>query len=84
MLTAVYVRESTQPQEVPPDVRAALAQSRLGRGLMAARGTFLTGLTTYLLKLGPENLPEHRFMARASGSRTRHTTGLNQASCGVI
>jgi hypothetical protein len=52
-----YVRESTRSQEVPPELRAALASSRLGSGLMAARGTFLTGLNTYLLKLGPDNLP---------------------------
>jgi hypothetical protein len=42
---------------VSPEIQAALAQSHLGRGLMAARGTFLSGLSTYLLKLGPENLP---------------------------
>jgi hypothetical protein len=28
----------------------------LGRGLMAAAGTFLDGMSTYLLKLGPQNL----------------------------
>src|SRR5262245_29296120 len=52
-----FVQESAQGQEVSPEVRAALASSRLGRGLMAARGTFLTGVNTYLLKLGPDNLP---------------------------
>ena len=56
-MEAQYVRESAQNQNVTPEVRAALASSRLGSGLMAARGTFLTGLNTYLLKLGPENLP---------------------------
>jgi len=64
-----YVRESTQKQSVPPEVMAALARSRMGRGLLAARGTFLTGLNTYLLKLGPANLPadcepiDHRIAA---------------------
>lgn len=52
-----FVRESSQNQDVSPEVRAALAQSRLGSGLIAARGTFLTGLNTYLLKIGPDNLP---------------------------
>jgi hypothetical protein len=53
-----FVTESTQSQDVTPELRAALGRSRLGRGLMAARGTFLTGLNTYLLKLGADNLPE--------------------------
>ncbi len=52
-----YVIESAQSQDVSPELRAALGRSRLGRGLMSARGTFLTGLNTYLLKLGPDNLP---------------------------
>jgi hypothetical protein len=52
-----FVTESTQNHEVSPELRAALGRSRLGRGLMSARGTFLTGLNTYLLKLGPDNLP---------------------------
>src|ERR1700752_13699 len=56
-MEAQYVQESAQSQNVTPEVRAALASSRLGSGLMAARGTFLTGLNTYLLKLGPENIP---------------------------
>src|SRR5262245_58288244 len=68
-MQAQYVRESTQGQSVPPEVMAALGRSRLGRGLIAARGTFLTGLNTYLLKLGPGNLPadcepiDHRIAA---------------------
>jgi hypothetical protein len=53
-----YIRESTQQQEVPADVRAALARSRIGSGMMAARGGFLNGLTTYFLKLGPDNLTD--------------------------
>ena len=52
-----YVIESAQSQDVSPELRAALGRSRLGRGLMSARGTFLTGLNTYLLKLGADNLP---------------------------
>ena len=69
-MEAQYVRESAQSQNVPPEVRAALASSRLGSGLMAARGTFLSGLNTYLLKLGPENLPAdfHPIDRRIAGS----------------
>jgi len=56
-MSAKYVEES-RSQDVPPQLREALSRSRLGSGLMAARGTFLSGLNTYLLKIGPENLPE--------------------------
>jgi hypothetical protein len=55
-MSAKYVEES-RSQDVPPQLREALSRSRLGSGLMAARGTFLSGLNTYLLKVGPENLP---------------------------
>jgi hypothetical protein len=58
VMTEQFVRESTRSQDVSAEVRAALGRSRLGRGLMAARGTFLTGLNTYLLKIGADNLPE--------------------------
>jgi hypothetical protein len=51
-----FVLESGQRQEIPAALREALQQSMLGRGLMAASGTFLSGMNTYLLKLGPENL----------------------------
>jgi hypothetical protein len=57
-MTAQYIKESTQSQDVSPEIRAALSRSRIGSGLMAARGTFLSGLSTYLLKLGPDNLPD--------------------------
>src|SRR5439155_20839888 len=51
-----FVDESAQRQEMPPPVRQALERSMLGRALMAASGTFLTGMNTYVLKLGPGNL----------------------------
>ncbi len=51
-----YVAEAAQRREVPSALREALQHSLLGRGLMAAQGTFLTGMSTYLLKLGPENM----------------------------
>ena len=77
-MTAQYVQESSQNQEVSPQVRAALAQSRLGSGLMAARGTFLSGLNTYLLKLGPDNLPAdfHPIDRRIAASFPAMTTRL--------
>jgi hypothetical protein len=51
-----YVLEAARQREVPDALREALRNSMLGRGLMAASGTFLDGMSTYLLKLGPENL----------------------------
>ncbi len=51
-----FVLESKQRQEIPAPLREALLRSTLGRALTAASGTFLTGMDTYLLKLGPENL----------------------------
>src|SRR5262245_17190289 len=57
-MIAQYIKESTQSQNVSPEIQMALSRSRIGSGLMAARGTFLSGLSTYLLKLGPDNLPD--------------------------
>jgi hypothetical protein len=37
-------------------VQEALKRSMLGRALMSASGSFLPGMSTYLLKLGPGNL----------------------------
>ncbi len=51
-----YILEAGKQQQVPEALREALRNSMLGRGLMAATGTFLDGMSTYLLKLGPENL----------------------------
>jgi len=51
-----FVDDSAARQEALPSVREALQRSTLGRGLMTASGTFLNGMTTYLLKLGPDNL----------------------------
>jgi hypothetical protein len=36
--------------------RKMMAASIIGRGLLAGSGTFLTGINTYLMKLGPDNL----------------------------
>lgn len=51
-----YVREAGLRQEIPAALQQALRSSMLGRGLMAAAGRFLDGMSTYMLKLGPENL----------------------------
>lgn len=53
-----YILEAARRQEIPTALQEALRSSKFGRGLMAASGTFLDGMTTYLLKLGPENLRE--------------------------
>jgi hypothetical protein len=53
-----FVAESASRAEMPPAVREALARSILGQALMAASGSFLSGMHTYLLKLGPEHLSE--------------------------
>jgi hypothetical protein len=53
-----FVQESADRPELSPAVRAALAQSVLGKGLMAASSSFLSGVLTYLLKLGPDHLPD--------------------------
>lgn len=55
-MCAQFVAESGQASEVPAAVRVVLQRSVLGSGLMAAAGTFLDGMSTYLLKLGPANL----------------------------
>jgi hypothetical protein len=51
-----YILEAGKQQEIPAALQEVLRNSMLGRGLTAATGTFLDGMTTYLLKLGPENL----------------------------
>jgi len=53
-----YVLGGRQRSAVPPQVVEALQRSQLGRGLCAASGTYLSGIATYLLKLGPDNLPD--------------------------
>jgi hypothetical protein len=51
-----FLLESTRRQATSEQVRAALEQATLGRALIAASGTFLSGMNTYLFKLGPNNL----------------------------
>ncbi len=51
-----YIREMRQQREIPEALREALRRSLLGRGLMSTGQTYLDGMSTYLLKLGPDNL----------------------------
>jgi hypothetical protein len=51
-----FVLESAQRQDVPAAVRDALQRSILGQAFMASSGGFLSGMHTYLLKVGPDNL----------------------------
>lgn len=51
-----YLDEASRFQEMPAAMREVLRQSALGSALMASAGTFLAGMPTYLLKLGPESL----------------------------
>jgi hypothetical protein len=58
VLSDGYVQGLSQRSTLPPQVMEALQRSQLGRGLFAASGTYLSGIATYLLKLGPDNLPD--------------------------
>src|SRR5262245_48227937 len=72
-----YLLASRGGSQVSPQVVDALRRSQLGRGLMAASGTYLSGIATYLLKLGPDNLPagadeiDRRIAASLPGLTTR-------------
>jgi hypothetical protein len=60
-LGAQFVRESERRARLPATIqrvllRIVLRRSVLGRALMAAEGSFLDGMSTYLMKLGPDNL----------------------------
>jgi hypothetical protein len=55
-LAEQYIREAGQQRVIPEALREALRKSMLGRGLISTTETYLDGISTYLLKLGPENL----------------------------
>ena len=60
-LTDEFLQQFERQRNLPPEVQErirneVLATSIIGRGLLAASGTFLTGVNTYLMKLGPDNL----------------------------
>jgi hypothetical protein len=59
---AAFVRDAIRQARVPRFIRRMmlrvfLRRSLIGPGLLSASGGFVDGLTTYLLKLGPGNLP---------------------------
>ncbi len=57
-----FLRDVKGPQRTPAFLRTLLfsfmrRRSIIMRGLMGASGTFMSGMNTYLIKLGPDNLP---------------------------
>ena len=63
--TAQFVADAPKRANMPPEIIEALKRSKLGSGLMSATGSFLTGLNTYLFKLGPTQFGEDEYMDRA-------------------
>lgn len=51
-----FINGTEARDQVSPELRETLARSILGRSLAAASGSYLSGLSTYLMKLGPESL----------------------------
>ena len=65
-LAKQFVSEAKSRQRIPflfffdrLVLRYLLRRSKIGQGLLAASGTYLSGLHTYRLKLGPDNLGAH-------------------------
>jgi hypothetical protein len=61
-----YIQEVRSPQNTPPFLRNLLfgfmrKRSVIMRGLMGASGTFMSGMNTYFMKLGPDNLNKRFF-----------------------
>lgn len=55
-MEAQYLDEAGRQTELPEPVLKALQSSHLGSALLASAGSYLAGMPTYLLKLGPERL----------------------------
>jgi len=53
---ASSLAEQRSFDELPPQALRLLRESILGRGIAGSAGRFLSGLSTYLLKVGPDNL----------------------------
>lgn len=51
-----HMVELAQQKAMAAAIQEALEQSQIGRSLRAASGSYLAGMPTYVLKLGPENL----------------------------
>jgi hypothetical protein len=61
-----FLQDARGPQKVPPFLRQLLfsimrRRSVLMRGLMGASGSFMSGMNTYMMKLGSENLNQSFF-----------------------
>jgi hypothetical protein len=61
-----FIQDAKGPEKIPPFLRRLMfafmrRQSILMRGLMSSDGTFLSGMNTYILKLGPDNLNKSFF-----------------------
>lgn len=54
-MSQAFIDEAEAREHVSSEVRELLAQSVLGRSLAAASGSYLAGLSTYLMKLGPDS-----------------------------
>jgi len=60
-LEADYLASEEKTAKIPAFIRGimirlVLGSSIIGRGLRAADGSYLSGITTYIMKLGPDNL----------------------------
>jgi hypothetical protein len=65
-LTARFVEEARARPPMSDELRDRLRQSRLGRAVSGGTGSFVGGLATYLMKLGPDHLwPEASPVDRA-------------------
>jgi len=61
-----FLQDAKGPERIPPFLRGLLfsfmrRQSVIMRGLMGADGTFMSGMNTYMMKLGPDNLNKSFF-----------------------
>jgi hypothetical protein len=78
-----FLQDVKGPEKVPAFLRQLLfsfmrQRSVIMRGLMGASGTFMSGMNTYMMKLGPDNLNEsyfssidHRIAASPAGTYMR-------------
>lgn len=51
-----FIDSSEQRERISAETRELLGRSVLGRALASASGSYLPGMSTYLMKLGPKNL----------------------------
>ena len=61
-----FIQDAKGPERIPPFLRGLMfafmrRRSVIMRGLMGANGTFMSGMNTYMLKLGPDNLNQSFF-----------------------